>query len=97
MVKPSEAVDVEPAPEDLLSMWGKEISEKNVGKYFGKEGSLAAGSPWIKSPSDALLEESLILAGELGISGGRKEGLINPVEEEPRKIKGTLGGKPPSP
>lgn len=97
MVKPYEVVDVEPAPEDLISMWGKEVSEKNVGKYFGHEGSFAAGGPWSKNPSGGFLEESLILAGEFGNSGGRKGVSTDTLEDGLRKEKGPLVRKAPSP
>lgn len=42
MVKPREAVDLESAPEDILSVWGKEVTAKNIDKFFGSTGSHAS-------------------------------------------------------
>ena len=35
MVNPAELVDLDPTLEDILSMWGKDITAQNVEHYFG--------------------------------------------------------------
>lgn len=35
MVNPADLVDLDPEPEDILSMWGKDITAQNVEHYFG--------------------------------------------------------------
>ena len=42
------SVELEPSPEDLLTVWGVEISEKNLDLYFPNRASLylAAETAW---------------------------------------------------
>lgn len=35
MENPNELVDIEPEMEDILSVWGKDISARNIERYFG--------------------------------------------------------------
>lgn len=35
MVNHRDAIDLEPAPEDLLSVWGKEVTAQNLARFFG--------------------------------------------------------------
>lgn len=35
MVKHEDAIYLEPAPEDLLSVWGKEVTAQNLARFFG--------------------------------------------------------------
>ena len=84
MVKPREAVELDPTPEDILSVWGKEIIAQNIDKFFGSAGSHAtekftSEGSWINRAPKGLLEESLELAG-LNSQGVR--GLPKPSFQE---------------
>lgn len=84
MVKPREAVDLDPAPKDILSVWGKEITAQNIDKFFGSVGSqetkkYTPEGCWSNRSSKGLLEESLELVG-LNSQGVR--GLLEPNPQE---------------
>lgn len=104
MVIQNEAVDLDPAPEDILSVWGKEVNAQNIDKFFGQVGSHASanfsvGGSWSNKASKGLLEESLELAGLLGNSG--RDPRESGSQEKECALKenpyGTLGGKVLSP
>lgn len=50
MVNPNELVDLEPEMEDILSVWGKGITARNIKRYFGGSES---------SRSEILLQKSI--------------------------------------
>lgn len=75
MVFHNEAVYLDPALEDILSVWGKEVTDQNLDKFFGQVGNSAsatfpAGGPWSSKSPKVSLEESLVLAGTFGKNGG---------------------------
>lgn len=75
MVKPREAVDLDPTPEDILLVWGKEVNTQNIERFFGSAGSHALAEftvegSWSNRAAKGLLEESLELAG-LHSKGGK--------------------------
>jgi len=78
MVNGCEAVEIDPAPEDILSVWGKDTSEQNLDKYFGKVGghsnvSFAGSGAWSSFLAKGLQDESLELAGGIGKFGKSSE------------------------
>ena len=38
MVNLSEAVELDPEPEDILSVWGKDLTTQNIKWFFGTSG-----------------------------------------------------------
>jgi len=40
MVFHNEAVDLDPAPEDILSVWGKDVNEQTLDEFFGQGKSI---------------------------------------------------------
>lgn len=42
MVNPDEGIDLDPAMEDILSVWGKDPTTQNVERYFGTVEALAS-------------------------------------------------------
>lgn len=84
MVKPNEAVDLNPAPEDILTMWGKEVTAQNVVKFFGSDGchapaDLATEGVWSIQGTKVQSETEVGWAGP-GIKG--RKGLQAPVISE---------------
>lgn len=68
MVNPREAVDLDPALEDILSVWGKDQTTQNIEWCFGSAGSqgyekLPPGEIGVNRFSKGSLEGHLDLAG----------------------------------
>lgn len=42
MVNPDEGIDLDPAMEDILSVWGKYQTAQNIERYFGTAEALAS-------------------------------------------------------
>lgn len=100
MVKHWEALDLEPSPEDILSVWGKELTAQNVDWYFGAVGSQGCVKPSVEgtvyniSPRVSL-EERLDpeVQGKSDTKGLQEESLRNEYSHcaIPRLIQGRRG------
>lgn len=95
----NEAVDLEPAPEDILSVWGKDVNEQTLDEFFGhgksiEPGICAAGG--LRS-SKFYLEQGSFLTGASG-KFGVCSGLSDAREKESSQPeKGSPAGKISSP
>lgn len=74
MVNPREIVDLDPATEDILSIWGKDLTAQNLEWYFRSlssqgNGSFSSGGLRNNMPSKVSLE------GNLDLSGFRSQGI----------------------
>lgn len=91
----NEVVDLDPAPEDILLVWGKDVSEENLDKFFGQgentePANFPAGGLWSSKPplvqspfSPGALGKSRVFTG---VSGVREK-------KRPQTEKGLPAGK----
>lgn len=104
MVISSESVELDPSPEDLLTVLGKEITAQSLGEFFGKSegyGSAAVAGAGSRASyfAKGLLEESWEPSGSLRVIGSDpvKELQISESNVWGRKGIDALPGKSLSP
>lgn len=104
MVISGESVDLDPTPEDLLTVWGQEVNAQTLRELLGKSeghGAVKARGAASRAQSYAkvLLEESRDLSGNQGLAGQEDvDGFLGYAQNR-RGSKGLVdsSGKPLSP
>lgn len=69
MVNSDELIDLDPAMEDILSVWGKDPTAQNIERYFGTVETLSS-TPLSPEPlrlNQSLLQSSKELEGTIAV------------------------------